>query len=226
MPPIVLSTTGFIPFVSVSCVHLVCCFFDKKKIADITKVFLMPLLCAAYTTAVIIGDKTFSLFIVLALAGSWLGDVFLLGHSSRKLFAGIIFFAAAQLTFTGIAFRLLFHSGIRMQPVLTGSVMTLYLLIMLFIFRRLYNHLGKLRIPVFFYMCCIAIMGITVMLYLLTVKTVFAGIAAVGSLFFIASDTVLSYTLFVGEFSKSRFVVMITYLTAEAALIIGMLGGL
>ena len=83
-------------------------------------------------------------------------------------------------------------------------------------------HLGDMRIPVIAYIAAIALMAASAALRR-TASDASYGWAITGAVFFLASDTMLAYRLFVGDFSASRVAIMATYLFAQYGIAQGML---
>lgn len=176
---------AFVPFAFVSVVHVWMLAIDAHDAARPTKLMLMPFLALAVVWA---GHRTWTsahTILVVAIGLSWLGD------GAGPLFPGVdvvpvmlLFFALAHLCYVWLFWRVL---PVRRVPLWTAVYAVWYagLLVVL------WPSLGPLLIPVALYG---ALLGATAV-----------GAArchpliAWGGAFFLASDSILAFELFVPE---------------------------
>ncbi len=166
----------------------------------------------------------FPYWILAALAFSWAGDVFLLFKGETFFIAGLGSFLIAHLLYL-VAYQDTHEAGkprlIAQKPYLLFPF-TLYLVVF---YAFLYPYLGDLAVPVGIYAMVLANMGILALnRYRHTTQASFNWIMA-GALCFMLSDSWLSVHLFVLKDSSplSGFCVMLTYLTAQYAIVHGAL---
>ena len=85
-------------FLGVSVLHLIACYRRYPRIRTVTKVLLMPLVCAAYCVLV----PSPRLLVIAALTFGWIGDVFLLFKNKRLfMLLGICAFALGHVFYIG-----------------------------------------------------------------------------------------------------------------------------
>lgn len=84
-----------------------------------------------------------------------------------------------------------------------------------FIYWLLHAYLGKMRIPVIFYITTISVMAWQALGRWSIAPGSSVLLAAVGASFFVVSDSVLSYNLFRQKFSAARIIVLTTYWVAQ-----------
>lgn len=214
---------SLIPFLCVAVLHLIYCFYDKQGYADITKMLLMPLLLCAYSIAVLAMGKIPSVLIAGALLASWSGDMFLLKSDRKSFIIGMLSFGVAHVLYIVFAAHRLAMIGNAVSIPIILPLIALYAASIVFLMLRLFRYLNMLTKSVFCYMLLIAAMSICFVLGATGQPSAASILAAVGSLFFVISDSVLAHVEFVGSFPKSRFVVMKTYILAQFCIVIAAL---
>ena len=177
-----------------------------------------PLLMPCLLAVLLFSDAPFSLWLVLALVLGFLGDTLLM---FPKLFMpGLFAFLAGHVCYTVFFLK-------AMDPV-PFTVLTLVFLIPYIVYliltgRKLLPSLKKQDMPgVFLYMLLILAMSFSALLFFLSRKTFPAFMALLGSVLFIASDTMLAFRQY--RSASGRFLeaaIMITYLAAQGLIIFG-----
>lgn len=159
-------------------------------------------------------DVAVQVAVIVAVLLSLAGDVALM--LPRDLFvAGLVAFLGAHVAYV-VAMVLLGALGVGLVvalPLLGLAIATLGLRIL----RGAKAADPALVGPVALYLSVISVM----------VATAFGTgmfVVVVGALAFYASDAVLGWTRFVGEFARSRVVVMVTYHVGQILLVVGLLG--
>lgn len=165
------------------------------------------------TTALIIllalladGDsESYQILIIVGLLFSLAGDVFLM--LPRDLFiAGLVSFLIAHLFYSVAFLKDGEISWLLLIPLLGfGGIMLAIL----------WPHLGKLKTPVIVYVGVILIMGWLAVSRWLETDREGAALAALGALFFMASDTILALDRFRKPFGTARLLVLSTYYLAQ-----------
>jgi len=150
---------------------------------------------------------SYRLLIVVGLAFSLAGDVFLMLPSDRFL-PGLASFLVAHIVyiaaFAGTAgFG---HSPTALLPVAAVAGILL---------RILWPHLGPERLPVLAYVAVIATMGWQALAQWLAVGETWALCALVGAALFLASDAILAINRFKGPFAASPLAVLGSYYPAQ-----------
>ena len=201
-------------FLVISIIHVVARFGDWEMLAMGTKIALMPaLMLVTLCYGPFRGRKT----LLFALLLSWFGDVLLLFDQDHAGFfiGGLLSFLTAH-----VAYIILFSP--RLPARRWYWVLLIPVLIYLGLFLSvLLPHTGALTIPVIVYATIIAgMMGAAI---LRLGKTSAAGFTwvAIGALFFVASDSILAHNKFVTEISGAGGWIMLTYLFAQAAIVVG-----
>ena len=206
---------GFVPYALVSIVHVIALGLDADAIAAPTKLALMPLLAIAALWAgrgSTWGTPATLLF--LAIAFSWLGDgAGTFFPMAPELPAMLLCFGLAH-----IAYIVLFWRFVRTKPwprwALVYAAWWLLLVVVL------WPRLGALSFAV-------AIYGIVLGGTAATAARC-APMVAVGAAFFLASDTILAFRLFVPEAMPdwTSPLVMVTYTLGQGLIVAGVAIGL
>ncbi|MBQ3888682.1 MAG: lysoplasmalogenase [Clostridia bacterium] len=206
-------------FVAATAFHLYASLRQEKRKRNVSKPFIILALLGFYALAA----REVSLFIVLALALSWLGDVLLIPKGVKWFTAGGIAFMAGHVffilgylkdvDFTKIPLAVI----ILLAAVFIGAVT--------FLFSRLKPHLPKpLFYPMFLYLLINGAMNCFAIFRCISIGG-FAGIiTAVGAALFFISDSSLFFVRFDKNSPlKTHFVVMLTYSIGELLIILGLL---
>ena len=211
----------------VSLIHLIGEFLHNKNIIKveiiryITKPLLMPLLMLFYT----IKNPSINWWIVIALIGGFFGDVSLMLPDPKKtkkwlkiglisfLLGHIFYIVAFVIEAEGFAEYKLWSIFVAFPFVIAGSI----------IHPILTKHTGEMTLAVSIYVLVITAMGIsTTFLFgvgdLNSVLMVFFG-----AWFFAVSDTINAYVKFVKQFKYERTIIMLTYITGQFLIILGIM---
>lgn len=170
-----------------------------------TKPFLVPLILLMYLS----GSGKFASanpFFLAGLAGSFLGDVFLL--FDWGFLPGLGSFLLAHVLY------IISFSKLRLAKMLASLPFILVYLSGLLYF--LYPHLNEMKIPVFLYGTVIS----TMLYFSLCTKN---SLLICGAFLFVVSDTLLAVNLFVSQALLTELLVMITYVSAQLLLVLGMI---
>ena len=180
---------------------------DRRRLVYVFKplttalIILFALLLPATAAA------SYKLLVVLGLLCSLAGDVFLMLPQDRFI-PGLVSFLIAHLFYIAA-----FTRGVGFD--LAWWPLLLYLLYGGVMLTLLWPRLGAMRVPVLVYMAVILIMGWQALARWLTLGTLAAGLAAVGALLFVISDSVLALDRFRGRFVMARLLVLSTYFAAQ-----------
>lgn len=145
--------------------------------------------------------------VVVGLGFSLLGDILLMLPSDRFLL-GLVSFWVAQLCYI-VAFASQSHTW---WPWPALPFLLLYGGVML---RLLWPYLGGLKLPVVLYLLVILLMGWQAYGQWQSGEPNRAGLALLGAILFIISDSLLAFDRFRQPFKAARLLVMSTYYAAQ-----------
>jgi len=155
--------------------------------------------------------KVLNSYFVLGLAGSFLGDVFLMGTGEMYFLLGLLFFLMAHVFYIIMVVKSLMET--RASQILLASIP--YVLIFIALLAILYSSLGAMKIPVIIYAITISVFGTVSLILYLQNKTKATLILVIGVFIFIMSDAVLALSLFYEEQSFYPVLIMTTYVLAQ-----------
>jgi uncharacterized membrane protein YhhN len=208
-------------YIVVSVLHLIASYRDDAEQRKKTKPFLLLLLLLYYVTAA----EKISVYLVLALLTSWLGDVLLIPKGHKWFTLGGISFMFSHLFFV-----LLYSGRIaseRLNIPLLIVLAAAYYGFSLFIIHKIKDTTPKaMVIPMYFYLFCNSTMNIFAMMQLLSEKSAAAAVAYLGALLFYVSDCCLFLVRYYKNpdiVYKKHFTVMLTYLLGELLIVQGIL---
>ncbi|MDO4544296.1 MAG: lysoplasmalogenase [Clostridia bacterium] len=210
-------------FVAASLLHLYSRLPEKgSRLAVITKPLLMPLLLGCYLTVC----EQPALTVYLAMIFSFIGDVFLL-YPERKItrLLGFSSFFLAQISYIVHYIGLVGAPGKTIIILAVICYVSAYLISCLILFP---NIPKKWKIPVSIYMLAISGMSFMALMTFFTRFSNWMGLALFGSGMFICSDFILCMEIFKEKTRYGNFIVMLTYIVAQAAIVFGLanIGGL
>jgi uncharacterized membrane protein YhhN len=206
---------GFVPFAAVSAVHVIALALAADGLAAPTKLLLMPLLAVA----VLWGGRgsawgaPFTL-LFLAIALSWLGD----GAATFFPFAPELPMMLGCFGLAHVACIVLFWRHLAVRPVPAWAAV--YALWWVVLLALLWPRLGALLLPVAAYGL---VLGGTA-----TLAARCPPLVAWGGVFFLASDSVLAFRLFLPDAMPdwTEPVVMLTYCLGQGLIAAGAVGAL
>ena len=187
---------------------------------SIVKPLLMPLLlCFYWLSASAMGKKP-DAFIVLALFCGFLGDTFLLGHGKAFLL-GLASFLFGHIFYIIGFLRPL---ELRAVPPAVWLLALAYFAYSVIASRTLLPFVrGKEKLAVILYMVCLLTMSFSAMLRCGYARGNGFWLTFLGSLFFVASDSMLALQLYRKAGRAFHIPVMVTYLLAQSMIVYGVL---
>ena len=221
-----------IPFFAVSAFHLASTFFKNQKIADITKITLMPLLALVPLTTTNCTEIQFHelTMLTIAIIAGCFGDYFMIKPQAKKNYLmGILFFSIGHAFYITL-------TVLRQPPYFSVVPFIILVLIYAIFITPMYFMLKKPKGFIGFatvaYACILMIVNYFCLSPIIEAiclkqaisdldKSIFIRLA--GNLVFLLSDSVLSMTIFTKDFKYSRFVIMVTYLSAQYLLVLSFL---
>ncbi len=186
-----------------------------------TKPFLVLSLALYYACSAV----SVNWLMLAALAGGWLGDIFLMipdPQKTRRWFRpglaafllGHVFYIAVFASYAGNAGNV---------PAWGWCALPVYLAAGAVGFRLIAPHAGKMRPAIVAYIVIIVLMGAATVLPLGAVRLQGALLAMAGALVFMVSDTVNAYNKFAREITHERLYTMSTYLGGQFLIVQGYL---
>lgn len=194
-----------IAYVVVALLHLAAVLVHQPLVALIALALCMPTLLAFLLSARG-GRDRLTMLVAIALVFSWCGDVF-----GSGILVKIAFFLVAQLCYAGAFWPYRARSVLRRRP----AVAVLYAVVVLAIIVVVAPPAGALAPAVAIYAAVIGAMAV--------LSTGLSRLTAVGAVIFIGSDTIIAVSTFVlpGRVPLDTFLIMVTYLTAQLLIIVG-----
>ena len=204
-----------------SFLHLVSSWKDDSAARKKTKPFLLLLLLAYY----VLSTRNMSVYLILALATSWLGDVLLIPKGHKWFTYGGISFMLSHLFFV-----LVYETRITFAHIPWFSVaaaVVIYFGISFAVIKAVRETTPKkMVLPMNFYLLCNSAMNIFALMQLISMKNTGAVIAYAGAILFFISDCSLFLVRYYKKpeiIFKKHFTVMLTYLLGEFLIVAGML---
>lgn len=183
-----------------------------------TKPFLMISLGGFFVSQTASGK---TVFILLALGFSWLGDILLQWESRSAIYfmLGLSAFLVAHIFYILFFSRLLRNEKIRTRPLVLVGVLLYYVILI----GILFPHLGEMKIPVLIYGLVITCMLFYAM-HTIYLQNAEAGRWIItGAILFIISDSLLAINKFYISFNGAGLLVMLTYGLAQLFIIQGVI---
>ena len=208
-------------YVVMSFLHLLASYEDNSEKRKKTKPFLLGLLLLFYLFAA----KEKSIYLILALVTSWLGDILLIPKGHNWFTYGGISFIFSHLFFVAVYMgQISFH---HVNWLIIIPLALVYFGIALrVIFAVKDTTPKKMVVPMYFYLICNSTMNVFAFMQLITTHSAGALVAYLGAVLFFVSDC----TLFIVRYYKNpeviykkHFTVMLTYLLGELLIVFGML---
>lgn len=213
-------------FVGFTGVHLYASYKKMPALRNPTKPVILLAILGMYLEWAHLYNVDSSIFIVLALIFSWLGDVFLIPNGVKWFTIGGILFLISHILFifgywdSGIVF-----SNIPVAVYIVCAVV--YIPIVCVLFKKLKPSLPKsLFYPMFFYLLANGTMNTFAWFRLFSGScSVLSGITtALGACLFFVSDCSLFFVRFDKNCKiKSHFLVMLTYSIGEFLIALGLM---
>lgn len=170
--------------------------------------------------ALVLFSRPFFPMLAAALAFSALGDLFLELHQLGRFgpatlfLLGLASFLAAHLSYIALFAPRAALGGTPPLRRLGTFLIAIAVLVML---KVIFPYLGAMRLPVTAYAFVLGVMAITAQ------RSYFRGMAALGSVLFVASDSMLALAHFRGPFLLSGPLIWFSYYAAQVLIALGVL---
>ncbi|MHA1745477.1 MAG: lysoplasmalogenase [Promethearchaeota archaeon] len=190
-----------------------------KTIRYATKPLLMPLLTLYY----LFGAPYVNGWLVAGILGGFVGDICLMipdPNETKRFFRlgliafllGHVFYVMAFIQAAGD------FDGYQWWSIFLAIP---YIAIGAYTYPRLIKHTGKMAIPVTIYLIVIVLMGVSTSLLWGIRAPIGVGIAMIGALVFMISDTINAFNRFAKQIPNERLYTMSTYLIGQFLLVFG-----
>jgi uncharacterized membrane protein YhhN len=196
----------------VSLVYLITLFFKDSILQYILKGCLVPLIFAVYLSG---ANNNILPMIIIALVFGWLGDIFLLKISNLLCFRlGLASFLLGHIFYiiTMINYAQPFNILILIISVLVAVCYGIFMF-------RMVQPTPDMKIPVIAYEVILFTMAIFALQLFLSQGGKFGAFVFVGSIFFVASDSMLALATF--RKKALNVPVMFTYIAAQLLIVLG-----
>jgi uncharacterized membrane protein YhhN len=192
-----------IPLLVISVTYLIWAEYQgKKEHVYVAKPFstMLVILVAALSYARPEVNATYTAWILAGLVLSMVGDVALMFPSQRAFLAGLVAFLLAHVVYTAV---FTVTSGFQWPDLITGAIL---LAIAAAVYWYLLPGLGRMRVPVAFYILIICLMVNRALSSLFgeTFGLTAAWLVAIGAFLFWISDLMLGVNRFRQAFSWNR----------------------
>jgi len=206
-------TAWIIFFLLILLINLLSIYFGNYSLQFVSKSLLMPVLAIYFLVQTSRVNAGLKAWVVLALAFSWLGDIFLLFEKKDPIFflLGLSSFFVAQV------FYIVFFHNIRMREYIRGNALLLLLVIVYYfiLISMISPFLGHLKLPVRIYGVVLSFMWMLAMHTLFSKNRKAGWWMTIGAVLFVASDSLLAINKFYSTFSFGAIIIMLTYGLAQ-----------
>lgn len=187
-----------------------------ELIAVIFKIDILSFICKPLIIPALLGVYYFmsthkNKWYILALIGSFLGDVFLLFSGSRYFILGLSAFLIAHIGYILMLSKMLKKPKIN-EILLSFIIFFGFLLGLLFVLK---GHLGAMEVPVIIYGLVLTSFGALSFINNLQQKNKASIVLLIGALLFITSDSLLAINKFYRPSELINSLVMLTYIAAQ-----------
>ena len=194
-------------FVTVALLDIIAIVTEREAL----RYFFKPMVIFSLALLYWLSSTSKNKWYLMALSGSFLGDVFLLFEGQLYFMLGLGSFLLAHLFFIKIVFNTLTKPKLN-TVLLSAVVFSGFLLVLLYI---LGSHTGNLLIPVMVYGLVISSFGCISLISYLNLKSKASLMLFLGALVFIFSDTLLAFNKFINTTEVLGVVVMGSYIVAQ-----------
>lgn len=215
------SSTLLTTFIGISLIYLMIILFGREDIAWFLKPFLLPfLILAVYFQQRFTTKK----FLLTALLLSWIGDIILMFTDKGEAYfiAGLIAFLISHIFYI-ILFSKQLKIYLKKSKIFFWIGVTTIVFYLIVTMLLLLPTLDDLTIPVFIYAMTISIMWLFALKGFLNWQKPANNYILIGALFFVVSDTIMSFDKFYTALQYSSLLIMATYLTAQYLIVTGIM---
>jgi uncharacterized membrane protein YhhN len=206
-------------FLIFSAIEIYAAFTNQSSIKFISTPTLMPLLAIFY----LLCTRKKNWLVIAALVLSLIGDVLNQWQSNEDIF--MIETAAFLLAL--VCYIIVLNqpiSHLRKVPPAIYSLSVIYIVYGIIIYLMLRPYLGEMELPCIIYLAIVLLMSFSALTRIGQFKGRSLWLPLIGSLFFIASDTLLAVNAFKynGEMRYGDFLTTISYIPAQVFIVLGL----
>lgn len=204
-------------FVIASIIQLVFAFLEKEKYRRIEKPFCL----LSLAIFALVCFPTGPLIYVGAFLGM-IGDVLVIIKDKKYFAWGVLSFFFGHLCY--IAQLIIFMASknadmyLYFIPVICFVI---FYLVLFFPFKKFARHIPEQLGMALYYATLFTLLPFTIVAFISTGSYIFLGI--IGASFFVISDLIILYTKYIKKFKRYDFYIMLTYLIAQALIILSLL---
>lgn len=218
-------TVFVICFAVLAVVHLYGCYFHREKLRRATKPLLLLSLALFYAFAA----RPFDPFVLAALVCGFLGDIFLLRTDDLRFFlTGACIFSLGHVCYALVLFTHASLGALGSSAWLVALIAAIYIIVVACAGARVVPYIKKtfLKRMMPAYLALVGVVNVGAWLAFICAvnsggNAFGASLIVLGSILFLASDTVLSCGVFRREGPRTNFYVMLTYIAAQFCLCMG-----
>jgi len=209
-------------FLACSLFHLVVAFLEKEKLRKISKPFCLLFLSIAAILAV----PHYPMLYIAALAG-FVGDIILIWKDNKVCVGlGVVSFWIGHGLYIASMIQILYSAGVfANSPFAWGWMILFVVLVMLlsvYPMALITNHSKIFTAFGIFYSTILICVGAAAIMGTCLGFAQYFYLVIIGDVCFIASDSILAYTIFIKDFKRRDFYIMVTYLLGEAFILSGL----
>ena len=196
--------------------ELVFCFLEKEKLRKIVKPF-----CLTMVICLLITLKLKEIYVYAALIFGLIGDIFLIFKKQHKmlLLLGAFAFLVGHLFYIFTFVNLLSYSV--PEYAIVGTVIIGFFT-PLIPYKLCYKYTKSFTIPGAIYGYILIIECILSILLAIDSKSPFATLICIGNVLFLISDALIFISMFIKDFKRRDFYIMLTYLAAQTLMSLGL----
>ncbi len=216
-----MATVFLVLFIALAVVHVVSEGFSFMPGRYFIKPLLMPSLALYYLSSA----ESPNPFTIAAIAGGWLGDIFLMipdPQKTRKYFRpGLVAFLLGHILY--IAVFIPYAADMARFPAAGWLLLPPYIATGVFGFRLIGPHAGAMKNAILAYVVIFVVMGAATVFPMGTASLRGVLLAMAGAFIFMVSDIINAYNKFAREIPNERVYTMGTYLVGQFLLVQGYL---
>lgn len=196
--------------------ELIFCFLEKEKARKIIKPFCLTMLIVLMITL-----KLKDSYVYAALIFGLIGDIFLIFKKQQKmlLLLGAFAFFVGHLFYI-FTFANLLSYEIPKFAIVTAVVIGFFT--PLIPYKLCYKYTKSFTIPSAVYGYVLLIECVLSILLAIDSKSIFAILIVIGNVLFLISDALIFVSMFIKDFKRRDFYIMLTYLIAQTLMSLGL----
>lgn len=209
-------------FVIASIINLISGFLEKEKVRKISKPFCLFFL----SLAVILAVPHYPMLYIAALAG-FIGDIILIWKDNKVCVGlGVVSFWIGHGLYIASMLQILYAGGAFASSPFAWAWMILYVVLLMmasvYPMSLITDHSKIFTTFGIFYSTILVSVGVSAIMGCALGFANYFYLVIIGDVFFIASDCILAYTIFIKDIKRRDFYIMLTYLLGQAFILSGL----